>query len=82
MQTKICCITGTRADYPRIKSVLQEIKQNKNFQLQIIVTGSHLLESHGSSYREILEDGFEIDEMVPMYETNSTIYSTETADIK
>ena len=58
---KICCITGIRADYPRVKSVLKEIKENGKFDLQIIVTGSHLLESHGNSYTEILDDGFLID---------------------
>ena len=40
---KICCVTGTRADYPRVKSVLKEIQKSKDFSLQIIVTGSHLL---------------------------------------
>tara|TARA_B100001741_G_scaffold263991_1_gene228880 strand:+ start:3799 stop:4962 length:1164 start_codon:yes stop_codon:yes gene_type:complete len=64
---KICCITGTRADYPRVKSVLKEIKENGKFDLQIIVTGSHLLESHGNSYTEILDDGFLIDKKVEMY---------------
>ena len=28
---KICCVTGTRADYPRVKSVLREIQKNKIF---------------------------------------------------
>lgn len=68
MTIKICCVTGTRADYPRIKSVLFELKKNKNFELQIIVTGSHLLESHGNSFQEIIDDGFLINEMVPMYD--------------
>ncbi len=65
---KICCVTGTRADYPRVKSVLREIQKNKNFSLQIIATGSHLLKSHGYSYKEILDDGFKIDKKVVMYE--------------
>ena len=60
---KICCVTGTRADYPRVKSVLREIQKNKNFSLQIIATGSHLLKSHGYSYKEILEGkGYNLDD--------------------
>ena len=33
---KILCMTGTRADYPRIKSVLKEITSN-NFNLKLVV---------------------------------------------
>ena len=64
---KLRLLQGTRADYPRVKSVLKEIKENGKFDLQIIVTGSHLLESHGNSYTEILDDGFLIDKKVEMY---------------
>ena len=39
----ICAFTGTRADFPRIKSVLEKIKNDKYFDLKIVVTGSHLL---------------------------------------
>jgi len=65
---KIACITGTRADYPRVKSVLYEIKKRKNFELQLIVTGSHLLKDYGYSAQEIIDDGFQIDKEVPMFE--------------
>ncbi|MBC8551683.1 MAG: UDP-N-acetylglucosamine 2-epimerase (hydrolyzing) [Candidatus Brocadiales bacterium] len=64
---KILCITGTRADYPRVKSVLKEIKQRTGFDLHIVVTGSHLLEEYGYSAQEIIDDGFKIDKMVPMF---------------
>ena len=83
MAIKICCITGTRADYPRIKSVLFELKKNKNFDLQLIVTGSHLLKSYGNSYTEILDDGFIIDKMVPMYKGDfNTPYGMSKATAK
>ena len=55
---KICCVTGTRADYPRIRSVLKLLDNDPYFDLQIIVTGSHLLEEYGSTYKEIVDDGF------------------------
>ena len=64
---KILCITGTRADYPRVKSVLAEINRRKELQLQLVVTGSHLLEEYGSSVNEIIDDGFEISSKVPMF---------------
>ncbi len=64
---KILCITGTRADYPRVKSVLSEIQQRKSFQLDIVVTGSHLLHEYGYSAQEIIDDGFSISGEVPMF---------------
>ena len=67
---KITCITGTRADYPRVKSVLYEIKKHKDFELSLIVTGSHLLEEYGYSAQEIIDDGFKIDKKVPMFTGN------------
>ena len=67
---KICCITGTRADYPRVRSVLKKIQKHPKFNLDIIVTGSHLLEDYGFSYKEILNDGFEISKKVNMFEGN------------
>ena len=65
---KILCITGTRADYPRVKSVLKELKLSKIFDLQILVTGSHLLDEYGYSAQEIIDDGFNIDKSVSMFE--------------
>lgn len=65
---KILCITGTRADYPRIKSVLREIKENDNLDLKLIVTGSHLLKEYGNTVSEIENDGFKIDAKIPIFE--------------
>jgi UDP-N-acetylglucosamine 2-epimerase (non-hydrolysing)/GDP/UDP-N,N'-diacetylbacillosamine 2-epimerase (hydrolysing) len=64
---RIVCITGTRADYPRVKAVLKEIDSRSNLDLKLIVTGSHLLEEYGHSVREIVEDGYNIAENVHMY---------------
>ena len=67
---KIACITGTRADYPRVRSVLREISKRNHLELDIIVTGSHLLEEYGLSKNEIIDDGFDIFDEVVMYEDN------------
>ncbi len=67
MKRKIACITGTRADYPRVRSVLKEIQTRDNLSLDIIVTGSHLLDEYGFSAQEILDDGFEIAKKVEMF---------------
>ena len=67
---KICCVTGTRADYPRIRSVLKLLDNDPYFDLQIIVTGSHLLKEYGSTYKEIVDDGFKISKKVEMFIEN------------
>ena len=38
----ICFVTGTRAEFGLMRSVLQSIQKNSNLRLQIVVTGMHL----------------------------------------
>lgn len=56
---KILFLTGTRADYGKIKSLMKEIEGSNSFDLFIFVTGMHMLSQYGSTYREIEKDGFE-----------------------
>lgn len=60
MKRKICVVTGTRAEYGLLKNLLKLIKENEQMFLQLIVTGSHLSEKHGSTYKTIENDGFRI----------------------
>ncbi len=57
---KIAVITGTRADYGILKSVLKEIEANKELQLSLIVSGMHLSSEFGYTVGEIEKDGFKI----------------------
>lgn len=56
---KIVFITGTRADYGKIKAVMNKIQEDDNFELRIFITGMHMLAEYGSTYKEILKDGFD-----------------------
>ncbi|MBR8462162.1 UDP-N-acetylglucosamine 2-epimerase (hydrolyzing) [Campylobacter sp. faydin G-24] len=51
---KLLFITGTRADFGKIKSFLNYIEKNDNFELHLIITGMHMLETYGGTYREVL----------------------------
>ena len=62
----ICIITGTRAEYGLLKGLMNEIKQNDDFKLLTFVTGTHLEEKYGNTYKVIEHDGFIIDEKIPM----------------
>jgi len=55
---KIVFLTGTRADYGKIKSLMKRIISDKEFELYLFVTGMHMLSRYGSTWREIEKDGF------------------------
>jgi GDP/UDP-N,N'-diacetylbacillosamine 2-epimerase (hydrolysing) len=61
---KICVITGTRAEYGLLYWVMKAIEQDKEIQLQLIVTGMHLSTEFGLTYKQIEKDGFLIDKKI------------------
>ncbi len=75
----IACVTGTRADYPRVKSVLREIVARPNLDLRLIVTGAHLSKAFGYTITEIEADGFEIAEKFEIYDEDDTPYGMAKA---
>ena len=60
----ICVITGSRSEYGLMSSLLQDFESHCSVNLKIIVTGAHLSEEFGLTYREIEDDGFTIDEKI------------------
>lgn len=55
---KILFITGTRADYGKIKSLIKAVENHEKFEAYIYVSGMHLVEKFGSTYREVLKDNY------------------------
>ncbi|RKJ17522.1 UDP-N-acetylglucosamine 2-epimerase (hydrolyzing), partial [Butyricicoccus sp. 1XD8-22] len=55
---KIVFLTGTRADYGKIKSLINKVWEDSSFELYLFVTGMHMLSRYGSTWREIEKDGF------------------------
>ena len=72
MTKKVCFITGTRADYGLLRWVMQGIKDDSDFNLQIIATGMHLSPEFGLTYKSIEADGFDIDRKVEMLTSSDT----------
>lgn len=58
---KVCVVTGTRAEYGILSTLMSEIACDEELTLQVVVTGAHLSEEFGYTYRYIEEDGFHID---------------------
>ncbi|KGA10395.1 MAG: UDP-N-acetylglucosamine 2-epimerase [actinobacterium acIB-AMD-7] len=72
-------VTGSRADYGLLKRLMKLIDSDPKMKLQIIVTGSHLSSKHGFTYKEIEEDGFQIDFKVDIIENIIDAQSTARA---
>jgi UDP-hydrolysing UDP-N-acetyl-D-glucosamine 2-epimerase len=64
---KICVLTGTRAEYGLLRSLLRAVEANPKLELQLLVTGTHLLKEFGNSRDLIRRDGFKIAASLPMY---------------
>jgi UDP-hydrolysing UDP-N-acetyl-D-glucosamine 2-epimerase len=69
---KICVATGTRAEYGLLKPLLEKLKDNSLFELQLLVTGAHLSPEFGLTYKQIEADGFAISYKVEMLLSSDT----------
>lgn len=57
MTRKICIVTGSRAEYGLLRSVIKGVQTASDLELQLVVTGMHLSAEFGSTWREIERDG-------------------------
>jgi len=70
---KICVVTASRSEYGLLKWLMKEIDNSADFELQLLVTGAHLLEEQGHTIDNIRDDGFEINEIIDVrIDTTST----------
>ena len=60
MLKKVLYITGTRADYGLMHNALELLNNDDDIQLEIAVTGMHLMEEFGYSVNEIKKDNFNL----------------------
>lgn len=58
MKKRILFLTGTRADFGKLKPLINSVKNNDQFEYQIFVTGMHLLSKYGNTVNEIHKSGF------------------------
>lgn len=65
---KILYISGTRADYGLMKSVLKNINDHPFLELEVAVSGMHLMKEFGYTINEIKKDGYKIFVIDAIYE--------------
>ena len=56
---KISILTGTRADFGKLKSIILSVQEHKNFELEVFVTGMHLDKKYGHTIDEIYKSNIE-----------------------
>lgn len=79
MKKKILFITERRADYSKLRPVIDAIKKSNKFDYYLVVTGSHLLKKYGYTINEIKKDRFRIYKKFNMfYENEEDTPSTMT----
>ncbi len=54
---KILFLTGTRADFGKIKPLILRLQRDKEFKVTIFVTGMHMLEKYGETHIEVDKSG-------------------------
>lgn len=59
MIRRILFITGTRADYGKLKSLMQAVETHPEFESHIYVTGMHTLTKYGYTASEVIKDRYE-----------------------
>ena len=77
---KICIFTGTRAEYGLLRVLAKKLDTDKNFELKILVSGSHLCGAYGNTLEEIIGDGFTQIEKVDIL-TNDEIVNNDIPKI-
>jgi len=58
MNKKILFITGTRADFGKLKPLMKALEKEKGFEVYIFVTGMHMFAKYGSTGDEVKKCGF------------------------
>lgn len=63
---KIGVVTTTRAEYGLLKNLIKRIDEDQDTELNLIVTGTHLIEDYGHTIRYIEKDRFPITLKIPV----------------
>ena len=69
---KICVVTASRAEYGLLKSLLSDLYNDPQLDLQIISTGSHLSPEFGYTNQQILDDGFSLSKQIEILLSSDT----------
>ncbi len=72
MKKIISILTATRAEFGLLKPLIASLLTVKEFDVRIVVTGAHLSQEFGLTYKEIEEFGLAIDEKIEILLSSDT----------
>lgn len=70
---RICIFTGARSEYGLLHPLMEEIREDRNLELCLLVSGMHLSPEFGMTFQEIEKDGFKIDEKVEILMSSDSV---------
>lgn len=79
---KISVVTGTRAEYGILYHIIKRIHEDDDLELQLIVTGTHLVKDYGYTIENIISDGFPISERIDiLFASNSALNTAKSVGL-
>ena len=75
---KVCVVTSTRADFGLLRGLMTRIEESRKLDLQVVVTGAHLMSQFGNTVQDIVDAGFSVDWTVT--ELNAASTGADVAD--
>jgi len=73
VKRRIAFLSGTRADFGKLKSLIQAVNDASDFEYGIFATGMHLLEQYGLTVIEIEKAGFQNIYRFPNHTSEATM---------
>lgn len=68
----IAVLTATRAEYGLLSPIIKGLMNSDGFHVKVVVTGAHLSPEFGLTYKEIENDGIEIDRKIEILLSSDT----------
>ena len=57
---KVCIVTAARSEYGLLRWIIDEVHRSDDLELQLVVTGGHMSEEQGYTFKAIEADGYPI----------------------
>lgn len=73
---KVVFLTATRAEFGKMKSLMQAVDNDKHFECYVFVTGMHMMKKYGSTYIEVKKANFKNIYMKRNQKDNSDMLQT------
>lgn len=72
---KIIFVTSSRSEFGQFSEFLNKLSNQKNIDLKLVVSGSHLFKKFGSSYEDIRKSGLKVKKVIKIGEFNKVNFS-------